>query len=65
MYKRQELRDVTASEPFYIEADSPAIQACINTYNEVTGENAKPFTMGGHQSDTKSGLLRLLPRRIR
>ena len=39
--------DVTAAEPFYIEADSPAIQACINTYNEVTGENAKPFTMGG------------------
>ena len=42
-----ELRDVTAAEPFYIEADSPAILACINTYNEVTGENAKPFTMGG------------------
>ena len=42
-----ELQDVTAAEPFYIEADSPAIQACINTYNEVTGENAKPFTMGG------------------
>ena len=42
-----ELRDVTAAEPFYIEADSAAIQACINTYNEVTGENAKPFTMGG------------------
>ena len=42
-----ELRDVTAAEPFYIEADSPAILACINTYNEVTGEDAKPFTMGG------------------
>ena len=42
-----ELQDVTVAEPFYIEADSPAIQACINTYNEVTGENAKPFTMGG------------------
>ena len=58
MYKRQEqiraalgdgaeLRDVTAAEPFYIEADSPAILACIHTYNEVTGENATPFTMGG------------------
>ena len=35
---------MTAAEPFYIEADSPAILACINTYNEVTGENAKPFT---------------------
>ena len=42
-----QLQDVDAAEPFYIEADSPAIQACINTYNEVTGENAKPFTMGG------------------
>ena len=36
-----------AAAPFYIEADRPAIQACINTYNEVTGEDAKPFTMGG------------------
>ena len=25
----------------------PAIKACIETYNEVTGENATPFTMGG------------------
>ena len=32
---------------FYIEADTPAIKACIDTYNEVTGENATPFTMGG------------------
>ena len=28
-------------------ADTPAIKACIETYNEVTGENATPFTMGG------------------
>ncbi|MGN0662195.1 MAG: Sapep family Mn(2+)-dependent dipeptidase [Faecalibacterium sp.] len=42
-----ELVDVYANEPFYIEADSPAIRACIDTYNEVTGENATPFTMGG------------------
>ena len=41
------LEDVDAAEPFYIEADSPAICACIDTYNEVTGENATPFTMGG------------------
>lgn len=41
------LCDVDAAEPFYIEANSPAIQACINTYNEVTREDAKPFTMGG------------------
>ena len=34
MYKRQD-------------ADSPAIQTLINTYNDVTGEGKKPFTMGG------------------
>ena len=28
-------------------ADSPAIQTLITTYNDVTGENKKPFTMGG------------------
>ena len=42
-----ELADVSANEPFYIEADTPAIRACIDTYNEVTGEQATPFTMGG------------------
>ncbi len=36
-----------ADEPFYISADSPAILACIDTFNEVTGQNATPFTMGG------------------
>ena len=30
-----------------IEADSPAIQTLITTYNDVTGENKTPFTMGG------------------
>ena len=33
--------------PFYIPADSPAIQTLIRTYNEVTGESKQPFTMGG------------------
>ncbi|MGN0707725.1 MAG: Sapep family Mn(2+)-dependent dipeptidase [Faecalibacterium sp.] len=42
-----ELQDAGGNEPFYIEADTPAIRACIDTYNEVTGENATPFTMGG------------------
>jgi len=42
-----ELCDVTSRVPFYIEADSPAIQTLIKTYNEVTGENKTPFTMGG------------------
>ena len=41
------LEHVESAEPFYIGADTPAIKACIDTYNEVTGENATPFTMGG------------------
>ena len=39
--------DSHGQEPFYIEADSPAIRTLIDTYNEVSGENKKPFTMGG------------------
>ena len=27
--------------------DNPAVQVCINAYNDVTGENAKPYTIGG------------------
>lgn len=42
-----ELKDYSNNKPFHISADAPAILACIDTYNEVTGENAKPFTMGG------------------
>ena len=34
-------------EPFYISPDSPAIRACVDTYNQVTGRDEKPFTMGG------------------
>ncbi len=34
-------------EPFLVEPDSPVIQALLNAYNEATGEQAKPFTMGG------------------
>ena len=41
------LEDVDSADPFYIEADTPAILACIDTYNEVTGKQEKPFTMGG------------------
>ena len=41
------LENVEVKVPFYIEADSPAIQTLISTYNEVTGENKTPFTMGG------------------
>ena len=33
--------------PFYISADKPEIRICIDTYNLYTGDNARPFTMGG------------------
>ncbi len=41
------LTHCSAGDPFYISADTPAIRACIDTFNEVTGQNATPFTMGG------------------
>lgn len=41
------LENLTSRVPFYIAADSPAIQTLIRTYNDVTGENQTPFTMGG------------------
>ena len=41
------LEALNSRPPFYISADHPAIQTLIGTYNEVTGENKKPFTMGG------------------
>lgn len=33
--------------PFYMPLDKPEVQVCIKAYNTVTGENAKPFTIGG------------------
>lgn len=33
--------------PFVTDPESSPIQTLINTYNEATGKNAKPFTMGG------------------
>ena len=33
--------------PFYLTLDNPAIQACMESYNLITGENARPFTIGG------------------
>lgn len=40
----EELKNVV---PFLVEPDSPVIQALLSAYNEATGEDAKPFTMGG------------------
>lgn len=33
--------------PFYASLDNPAVQACVDSYNLITGENARPFTIGG------------------
>ncbi len=33
--------------PFSVDADHPAVRTLIDTYNEVTGKDAKPFAMGG------------------
>ena len=30
-----------------MELDNPAVQACIGAYNQMTGENAEPYTIGG------------------
>lgn len=35
------------AKPFYMELDKPEVQVCINAYNEVTGENTRPYTIGG------------------
>lgn len=33
--------------PFLVDPESPEIQALLSSYNLATGEDAKPFTMGG------------------
>ena len=35
------------SEPFYMSLDNPAVQVCIRAYNDITGEQAEPYTIGG------------------
>ncbi len=34
-------------EPFLIKPEEPEIQALLRAYNDVTGQSAQPFTMGG------------------
>ncbi|MEY8561437.1 Sapep family Mn(2+)-dependent dipeptidase [Eggerthellaceae bacterium 3-80] len=33
--------------PFLVSPESPVIQALLSAYNEATGQDAKPFTIGG------------------
>lgn len=35
------------SAPFCMNPDSAAVRACLDSYNQVTKENAKGFTIGG------------------
>lgn len=35
------------AEPFYIDPKDPIVVAMMNTYNEVTGLNTEPYTIGG------------------
>ncbi len=35
------------SVPFYIDPQNPAVAALVDAYNEFTGKQAKPFTIGG------------------
>ena len=42
-----DVQQTADSVPFYISPDHPAIQACIECYNFVTGENQAPYTIGG------------------
>ena len=37
----------TDAKPFYVGLDNPALKVCIGAYNEVTAENAQPYTIGG------------------
>jgi succinyl-diaminopimelate desuccinylase len=41
------IEHVKVIKPFMVNANAPEIQVMINTFNEVTGLERKPFTMGG------------------
>ena len=41
------IRAGLAAPPFWKDPDSPEIEACMKAYREVTGEDAKPFSIGG------------------
>ena len=33
--------------PFYMSLDNPCVKVCLDAYNTVTGEDTKPYTIGG------------------
>ena len=42
-----EVTEGSDAKPFYIEPTSPEVLACLEAYREVTGDDAKPYTIGG------------------
>lgn len=56
------LENVSSRVPFYIDADSPAIQTLINTYNDVTGEGKKPLRWAAAPMRATSLCRQLRPR---
>ncbi|MBQ4094492.1 MAG: Sapep family Mn(2+)-dependent dipeptidase [Oscillospiraceae bacterium] len=41
------VENVSNSGPVYLAPDSPAVKLMTDIYNDVTGDNAKPYTMSG------------------
>lgn len=42
-----EVRMESDAEPFYMSLENPAVRTLMTVYNGVTGDEAKPYTMGG------------------
>lgn len=41
------LEESTWSEPYYIDPEDKKVKAMLEAYREVTGDNSKPYAMGG------------------
>jgi succinyl-diaminopimelate desuccinylase len=41
------LTDVDAARPYYIDPEDPVVQKLTGIYNEVAGDHARPYAMGG------------------
>ena len=42
-----DILSVEDKPPFYVGPDNPAVRVCMDSYNRITGEEAKPITIGG------------------
>lgn len=41
------IKSLKTGNPFYMKKDDPRVQALMNVYVELTGDDAQPYTMGG------------------